>query len=280
MPLPWSMRGLRDGVVTTRWPRRPDTYLEEFPASIAVRNGARDISDGEADAARTRLRELCPSSALDVEIDESGDGRVVVDRGRCILCGRCVRQQPDTFEWARGAEVATMTRVGLVDGSGPSGEELARLRAALASRVRAFGRSVHVRHVDAGSDGSEEAEVRALLNPVYDIHRLGIFITPSPRHADVLLVTGIGSSGMRAPLLRTRSAMPSPVVVIAAGSDACGGGLVGTGYHSDAGIGRLLDVDVWVPGSPPSPFSLLHGLLVAIGQLEPVDAVDGTRSPS
>jgi Ni,Fe-hydrogenase III small subunit len=126
---------------------------------------------------------------------------------------------------------------------------------------------VHIRHVDAGSDGSDDWEVQALVNPVYDIHRLGIFFTASPRHADILLVTGVGTNGMRQPLLRTRTAMPDPVVVIAAGTDAASGGLVGGGYTDGTGVGALLDVDVWVPGSPASPFSLLHGILLALDRL-------------
>ncbi|HEX5144251.1 MAG TPA: oxidoreductase [Mycobacterium sp.] len=132
-----------------------------------------------------------------------------------------------------------------------------------------FHRSVHIRHVDAGSDGSEEWEVLALLNPVYDVHRLGIFFTASPRHADVLLITGVGSHGMGEPLRRTVEATPRPLVVIAAGTDAISGGLVFPSYAVAGGLGELVDVDVWVSGSPPSPFSLLHALLLAVGRMPP-----------
>jgi formate hydrogenlyase subunit 7 len=156
----------------------------------------------------------------------------------------------------------------------PETDEVVELvRRQLAARTHMLRRSVHVRHVDAGSDGSEEWEVLALLNPVYDVHRLGIFFTASPRHADVLLVTGAGSHGMAEPLRRTVEASPSPLVVIAAGTDAASGGLVAPSfaphYATAGGIGELVDVDVWVPGSPPSPFSLLHGLLLAVGRLGP-----------
>ncbi|MGH3492830.1 MAG: NADH-quinone oxidoreductase subunit B family protein, partial [Sciscionella sp.] len=137
----------------------------------------------------------------------------------------------------------------------------------LALRTKAFRRSIHVRHVDVGSDGSEEWEVLALSNPVYDVHRLGIFFTASPRHADVLLVTGAGTHGMAAPLRRTLEATPRPIVVIAAGVDAISGGLVAPSYAVGSGIGALVDVDIWVPGSPPTPFSLLHALLLAMGRL-------------
>jgi Ni,Fe-hydrogenase III small subunit len=146
-------------------------------------------------------------------------------------------------------------------------EELARVRADLRRRTRALGRSVHIRHVDAGSDGSEEWEILALLNPVYDVHRLGIFFTASPRHADVLLVTGAGAHGMAEPLRRTYDGMPDPKIVIAVGTDACGGGLLAGSYATSDGVGAAIAVDVWLPGSPPPPFAILCALLGALGRL-------------
>ena len=147
---------------------------------------------------------------------------------------------------------------------------------ALNERSRALGRSIHVRHIDCGSDGSEEWEVQALWNPYYDIQRLGIFLTNSPRHADVLLVTGPVTAAMRAPLKRTWAVMPEPKALIAVGTDACGGGLHGAGDDAVAdeqptagGVDNVLPVDVYVPGSPPTPIAILHGLLVATGQAQP-----------
>ena len=132
----------------------------------------------------------------------------------------------------------------------------------LRARTRALRRSVHLRHVDAGSDGTEEWEILALLNPVYDIHRLGIFLTASPRHADVLLATGAGARGMIEPLRQTYDGMPHPKVVIAVGTDAVSGGLASPSYATAGGVGGVVPVDVWLPGSPPSPFSILHALLL------------------
>lgn len=251
--MPWFTRGLRNGVVTTRYPRRRDPYADAFPAAVGVRSGA--DTDG--------VPELCPTGA----IARRPDGGVVVDRGRCILCRRCVDARPDLFTMAPGTDTASLARDALIVPTVPETEErLATLRAALAERTRAFGRSLHLRHVDAGSDGADEWEVLALGNPVYDIHRLGIFFTASPRHADLLLVTGAGSRGMTEPVRRTLEATPRPLAVIAAGTDACSGGIVSPSYATDRGIGGFLPVDVWVPGSPPSPFSLLHGLLLALGK--------------
>jgi len=253
----WLLRGLRNGVLTTGWPARDDAYQRSFPAAVDVRDTGRH-QDAE------QVADVCPTGA----IQAAPDRRLFLDRGRCILCGACVRTRPDLFGWAPGAATATVSRGTLVvPESAETNGDLARLRAALAARVRRLRRSVHIRHIDAGSDGSDEWEVLALFNPVYDAHRLGIFLTASPRHADILLVTGVGARGMTEPLARTLDAMPRPLVVIAAGTDAISGGLVAGAYATHPGIGDLLPVDVWVPGNPASPFSLMHGILLALGRV-------------
>ena len=276
---PWPLRGLREGVVSTSWPTRPDDYASGWRGPATV------IDPHPRDPAG--LGELCPAGA----IGERGGGGVVLDQGRCILCGRCVGERPDVFGWSRGTAAAAITRRGLVvPPVAGTDEDIERVRAGLAGRTAALRRSVHLRHVDAGSDGSEEQEILALLNPVYDIHRLGIFLTASPRHADVLLVTGAGAHGMAEPLRRTYAGMPDPKIVIAVGTDAVSGGLLGGladgdqepraigSYATSGGIGTLVPVDVWVPGSPPPPFAILHGLLAGVGRLAARDEAGGDRS--
>jgi Ni,Fe-hydrogenase III small subunit/ferredoxin len=251
----WVLRGLRDGVVTTRWPGKPDEYAGSWHGPATIRPEA----PGAVDAG---LERLCPTGAIEAA------GRLRVDQGRCILCGRCVAARPDLFTWSAGATgpaAAAVARQALVVPDEPeTGKAVAAARAALARRTAALRRSVHVRHVDAGSDGSEEWEVQALLGPVYDIHRLGVFFTASPRHADVLLVTGAGTPGMTGPLRATYEGMPDPKMVIAAGTDAASGGLLSDGL---TGVDGPVPVDVWVPGSPPSPFGILNALLIATGKL-------------
>lgn len=270
MSIPWIFRGLRDGVVTTRYPHRPDLYADGWPGSVVVLPVDGDHGKGED----TGVESLCPTGAIGR--DETGGVRL--DQGHCILCAACVRARPDRFGFAAGAQTARVPRTALVVPAVlEDAHAVARLRADIAVRVRALGQSVHVRHVDAGSDGAEEWEVLALWNPVYDVHRLGIALTASPRHADILLVTGAGAVGMAAPLARTLQAMPDPTVVIAAGTDAVSGGLVSPSYATSGGVGDLLPVDVWVPGSPPSPFSLLHAILLALGRLSEPTTSPGSR---
>jgi Ni,Fe-hydrogenase III small subunit/ferredoxin len=256
----WVLRGLRNGILTTRWPARPDQY------AAATRGPATPLAGSASAPDRSPASDvagLCPVGAISA--DQAG--RVRVDQGSCIMCGRCVQLRPDVFGWSAGPGSAALTRAGLVVPEDESPEALAAVTDALRARTRALSRSVHLRHVDAGSDGSEEWEIMALLNPVYDIHRLGMFFTASPRHADVLLVTGAGANGMADPLRETYEAMPHPKVVIAVGTDAVSGGIVSPSYATSGGIGDILPVDVWLPGSPPSPFAILSALLLALGRL-------------
>jgi len=260
----WVLRGLRDGVVTTRWPAKPDEYADSWRGPVTVTSGSARW-DAVPDPAE--IERLCPTGAIDAA-DRPGAGVLSVDQGRCVLCGRCVAARPDLFAWTLGATgpaAAAVARRALVVPAGPETDEtVAAARAGLAARTAALRRSVHIRHVDAGSDGSEEWEIQALLGPVYDVHRLGIFFTASPRHADVLLVTGAGTAGMTGPLRATYEGMPDPKVVIAVGTDAVSGGLLGDRL---IGVDGPVPVDVWLPGSPPSPFAILNALLIATGRL-------------
>lgn len=146
--------------------------------------------------------------------------------------------------------------------------EVDRARAELFRRTRTLRRSLHIRHVDAGSDGAAESEILALANPYYDMQRLGFFFTASPRHADLLLVTGAVTHAMADPLRRTLELTPEPRAVIAVGTAACGGLMEDPGAVL-GGVDRVVPVDVYVPGDPPNPLSLLHALLVAVDRMRP-----------
>ena len=156
-------------------------------------------------------------------------------------------------------------------------DEAALLRRAIRKRFR---RSLHVRHLDAGSCNGCDWEIAALLNPYHDAQRLGIDFVASPRHADLLLVTGIMTHNLEAAALATYEAMPQPRLVVASGACAISGGVFAGTYAGRDGVGEVLPVDVWVPGCPPRPEALIHGLLLAVGRAEPwrsANAADGPR---
>jgi Ni,Fe-hydrogenase III small subunit len=135
----------------------------------------------------------------------------------------------------------------------------------LQERIRALlGRALSIRHVDAGSCNGCELEIHALNNPIYNIEGLGIKFVASPRHADLLLVTGPVSKNMRFALERTYEAIPDPKLVVAIGDCGCTGGIFGESYASCGRVSNVIAVNVAVPGCPPSPTRILQGILTAI----------------
>lgn len=132
---------------------------------------------------------------------------------------------------------------------------------------KVLGRSLAVREVDAGSCNGCEIEITALNNPIYDVERFGIHFVASPRHADVLLVTGPASRNMEVALKRTYEATPEPKVVVAVGACGCSGGIFGDTYATTGGIDKIVPVDVYIPGCPPRPEAVLYGLLLAVDRI-------------
>lgn len=157
-------------------------------------------------------------------------------------------------------------------------EEVARHLQQRVSRL--FKGSLHIRHVDTGSCNACESEVKLLSSPYYDLYRLGLFFTPSPRHADLLLVTGPVTYAMEGPLHRTYEAMPDPRLVVAVGACPCSGGVFQGSPLVRGNLASLLPVDVYIPGCPPTPLALLHGLLLAIDRAEQRVSNDSWVSPS
>jgi Ni,Fe-hydrogenase III small subunit/formate hydrogenlyase subunit 6/NADH:ubiquinone oxidoreductase subunit I len=255
----WFLRGIGRSRVTTRYPRREEPPPPGFRARALLGHGAVD-----RDAA-ARCAAVCLPGALTA----AEAGRLTLDASRCIGCGLCVEACSDVpLAMDPGYELAARSREHLLTGADAT--QVDNARPILAGPFR---RSLHIRHVDTGSDGAIEQEISALLNPYYDMQRLGLFLTASPRHADVLLVTGPVALPMEEPLRRTYEAMPTPRVVIAAGTDACSGS-IWTEPEVRGGVDRVLPVDVYIPGDPPSPIALLHGLLLAGGRVREVATPD------
>ena len=227
--------------------------------------------------------DACPTGAIAVR-DCDGLRQVSVDYGRCIFCGECAEASGDgAVRMTRQFELAATDRRDLVltaeytlhpDGShaglqtttsDPGAEEPGkRIEAAIHNLL---GRSLSIRQVDAGSCNGCEQEIVALNNPVHDIERFGIHFVASPRHADMLLVTGPVTRNMELALRKTWAATPDPKVVVAVGACGISGGIFGTNYASLGGVDAVIPVDVYVPGCPPRPEALLYGILLALGQV-------------
>ena len=138
-----------------------------------------------------------------------------------------------------------------------------RLEEAIRKR---FKRSLTIREVDAGSCNGCELEIHAMNNPIYNCERFGIHFTASPRFADMLLVTGPVARNMEIALRRTYNSTPPPKLVVAVGDFGCTGGVFGESYASLGGIDKVIPVDVYIPGCPPNPVTLLNGILKAVGE--------------
>ena len=237
----WVLRSLTRGVRTTKWPARAEEAAGVTPGrpTAVVREEVRvDVG-------------MCPTGAL--EQDERG---VAVDFGRCVHCQRCRGEGGppwrDDFEWAGWSRQS----------HGPLPD--------------AFRRSINVRYLDAGACGGCMGEARLIDAPPYNLHRFGIFITATPRDADVLLVAGPVTEAMRTPLRLTYDAMPEPKRVVAMGVCAINGGVFGQSYACAGGADEVIPVDVVIPGCPPPPLAIIHGLLLAVGR---ADAVSLESSP-
>ena len=169
--------------------------------------------------------------------------------------------------------------IGIVSETAPQADESLRLRDGLQDQIRAvLGRALCIRHIDAGSCNGCELEIQALNNPLYNIEGLGIRFVASPRHADLLLVTGPVSKHMEMALRRTYEATPDPKLVVALGDCGCTGGIFGESYATLGRVSNVIPVDVAVPGCPPSPTRILQGILTAFART-PAPAAGAGETP-
>ena len=163
--------------------------------------------------------------------------------------------------------LSRLVRTGILTEELPSLEGSSDQSANLQEEIRqVLGRALCIRHVDAGSCNGCELEIQALNNPYYNLEGLGIRFVASPRHADLLLVTGPVSVNMEEALKRTYDAVPDPKLVVAVGDCGACGGIFGTSYASRGAIANIVPVDMTIKGCPPSPTAILHGLLQLVGR--------------
>ncbi len=260
----------RAGTVTTAYPRS----AAALPGNS---RGAPEFELAKWHDARTAA-EVCPAGAISIA-DSQGSRLVQVDFGKCNFCGECaatdaaVKTTPEFELAATSREALVITARYALNRDGSHHHLVSSEMAKTAGRKlkreiqRVLGRSLALREVDAGSCNACELEIIALNNPVYDIERFGIHFVASPRHADMLLVTGPVTRNMEMALRKTYDATPDPKLVVAVGACGISGGMFGVNYATRGGVDQVIPVDVYVPGCPPRPEALLYGILLAVGRL-------------
>jgi Ni,Fe-hydrogenase III small subunit/NAD-dependent dihydropyrimidine dehydrogenase PreA subunit len=238
---------------------RTIAYPAELPHMPPLFRGRPVFEQGRCADGCSACSDVCASEAIELATEGP-----LLDLGRCTFCGDCAAACPDnlirfTTDWRLAASERTEL---LIAGNGtPHVEALGReLR-------RLLGRSLRLRQISAGGCNGCEVEVSALTNIVFDAGRFGIDFVASPRHADGVLITGPITENMREATLRTYEAVAEPKLVIAAGACAISGGLFRGHPEACDGVAALFPVDLYVPGCPPHPVTILDGLLRLLGRL-------------
>jgi len=215
----------------------------------------RGALDGQPEAALLpACAAACPVGAFQVQ-----GNAYQIDYKKCLFCGRCVEaalQQSGQAEALQHTSKDVLPM--LADGAQVAAEAI----------QAKLGRSLHVRHLDAGSCNACDFEMGALSNPYYDLHRYGVAFVASPRHADLLMVTGVVTRNLEQALRMTYEAMPEPRLVMACGACACGGDTYGESYAIVGAADKVVPVDIYVPGCPPRPSQMIAGLLAAADMLK------------
>jgi len=254
---------VQHGIVTIDYPNKP--LSGNFIRGNPKVNNAECGRCGEC-------MKRCPSAA----IEAGKDGEISFNLDQCIFCLHCSESCPrkaisftNTFELARKARnELRCSPVVIEERQVPEGEDFKLIERRLADSIkRIFGRSLQIREVDAGSCNACDYEINALNGPYNDIERLGIHFVASPRHADMLLVTGPAARNMELALTKTYNATPDPKLVVAVGACACSGGIFKDSYATRNGIDCVVPVDVYIPGCPPRPQAIIYGIMKAIERL-------------
>lgn len=244
---------LAQGMQTSSFPKGVVEFPERF-------RGRPELACGDCIGAPCpECRDAIPTAL----VRASDDGKAMLDLGACLFAPEEASGPPGCgVRFTHDHRMASASRDGLVT---PNGEP--QLAKALDARMRKlFGRSLRLRSVVAGSCGGCEAELNALGNVVFDMGRFGVQFVASPRHADGIVITGVVNTTMRDALERTYAAVPDPRLVIAVGACTTSGGPF-RGSSEIVGVPASVPVDLWIPGCPPHPLTVLDGLLRLLGRI-------------
>jgi Ni,Fe-hydrogenase III small subunit len=247
----WLLRGLKKGILTTRYPKQEPTSEETpFRSSPPQPQPSSDWILGQS---------ICPTGAIQY-VRETCSGKI--ELGRCIYCQRC---SSAGFNFESEAKESISLQASRVS-AGRELEEKNQIAKLHDEASKVFSKSFHILMIDVGSCNACNLEVLNLGNPYYDLNRLGIFFTNSPKHADALVVVGALNKSMVDVIRRVYENIPDPKVVLAVGACPISGGIFeGTeGFASP--VSDVIPVDVVIPGCPPTPIQILQGLLIAMGK--------------
>lgn len=232
----------------------PDVTTTDVPG---IFRGRPVISEAEAD--EDSLVELCPTGAIAAR-------PLSIDLGRCTFCGECMFACPRKISFSKDYRISANERESLIVKAGDDKPIMVNPDKVRAEVRRLFGRSLKLREVSAGGDGSCEMELNATGNVNFDIGRFGIDFVASPRHADGIVLTGPMSENMAQPFLDAYNAVPDPKILILAGVDAISGGIFDGSPALNRSVLDGLRVDLYVPGNPVHPLTFVNGVLDMLGR--------------
>jgi len=246
----------RQGHRTMTWPDGDAPAMPDRMRGLPMIDAAK-CPDGCRDCA-----EACPTDAIEI------NGTMKLDLGKCLFCTDCVDACPEeAICYTQDYRLAVRKREDLI-----IDDRAFQLAESLEEKSKKlFGRSLQLRVVSAGGCNGCESDINVLNTVGWDLSRFGIHIVASPRHADGLIITGPVTENMKLALKKTYAAMPAPKIVIAIGACAISGGPFADHPQQNNGIGDMFPVDLYIPGCPPHPMTILDGLLRLLGRLDDVE---------
>ena len=243
---------LHQGYKTIKFPKKPPVLPENF-------QGIPEVDDSKCTGCNQCI-EVCPTGAISLT-----PGGLRLDLSRCIFCEECSRTcEPAAVAFTRNYRIGANRKEGLI----VQGQYQNRIEKLNREMLRVFGHSMKFRVVSAGGCNACEADINVLGTIGFDLGRFGISYAASPRHADGLLITGPVSKNMEEALRKTYEAIPSPKIVVAVGTCAVSGGIYRDSPDVCNGADAVVPVDLYIPGCPPNPITILNGLLSLLGRVK------------